>query len=184
MPVARMPTEDFSRRFGRGTMTPLRIIVAGGSLGGLFAAILLQRDGHSVRVFERSSSGLGGRGAGLVAQQDVFDILLRIGAEDATQVGVVARDRITLDRAGQIVAGQEMPQMQISWDNLYRSVRSRFTNGAYLLGRGVASATRADGSASVHLDDGTVETADLIIGADGLGSVLRPAVTGAPSPNR
>jgi 2-polyprenyl-6-methoxyphenol hydroxylase-like FAD-dependent oxidoreductase len=78
----------------------MRIAVAGGSLGGLFAAILLRQDGHEVRVFERSPHGLGGRGAGLVPQREVFDVLRLIGAEAALQIGVVARDRIFLDADG------------------------------------------------------------------------------------
>lgn len=53
-------------------MKQLRVRIIGGSLAGLFAGILLQRDGHDVKMFERSASGLAGRGAGLVGQQDLF----------------------------------------------------------------------------------------------------------------
>ncbi|TGS69831.1 2-polyprenyl-6-methoxyphenol hydroxylase, partial [Mesorhizobium sp. M8A.F.Ca.ET.181.01.1.1] len=63
-------------------MKPLKIRIAGGSLAGLFTAILLQQDGHDAKVYERSSSGLAGRGAGLVPQQDLFDVLREIGCED------------------------------------------------------------------------------------------------------
>ena len=48
----------------------LKIAIIGGSLGGLFAAVLLDRAGFDVRVFERSLTGLNGRGAGLVALRD------------------------------------------------------------------------------------------------------------------
>ncbi|MDR3462075.1 MAG: hypothetical protein P4L76_07160, partial [Beijerinckiaceae bacterium] len=50
-------------------MNPLRIGIVGGSLAGLFAGVLLGRDGHDVRIHERSRHGLGGRGAGLVARR-------------------------------------------------------------------------------------------------------------------
>ncbi len=49
-------------------MRSLKIVIAGGSLGGLFAAALLHTAGHEVTVFERSTHGLEGRGAGLVGQ--------------------------------------------------------------------------------------------------------------------
>jgi len=49
-------------------MTPLDIAIAGGTRGGLFAAILLRHDGHRARVLERSTHGLEGRGAGLVPE--------------------------------------------------------------------------------------------------------------------
>jgi 2-polyprenyl-6-methoxyphenol hydroxylase-like FAD-dependent oxidoreductase len=165
-------------------MKKLRITVAGGSLGGLFAAILLRQDGHEVRVFERSAGGLEGRGAGLVPQREVFDVLRAIGAEDAVTIGVVARDRITLDCAGGIAHRQATPQMQVSWDYLYSAVRARLGDGEYRLGRAVQSATQAEAGAVLHFTDGSDEAADLVLGADGIGSVLRRIVTGEPSPNR
>ena len=44
-----------------------RVIVMGGSLGGLTAALVLRDAGCDVRVFERSSSALQARGAGIAA---------------------------------------------------------------------------------------------------------------------
>jgi 2-polyprenyl-6-methoxyphenol hydroxylase-like FAD-dependent oxidoreductase len=165
-------------------MRKLRIAVAGGSLGGLLAAILLQQDGHDVRVFERSAGGLEGRGAGLVPQREVFDVLRRIGAEDAIKVGVVARDRITLDAAGGIAHRQAMPQMQVSWDHLYHAVRMQLPDAAYRLGRTVLGAAHSGQEAVLHFADGGSDSADLVLGADGIGSVVRQAVVGAPAPNR
>ena len=40
-----------------------RILVVGGSLGGLMAAAMLHRAGHQVQVLERSMHSLEGRGA-------------------------------------------------------------------------------------------------------------------------
>jgi 2-polyprenyl-6-methoxyphenol hydroxylase-like FAD-dependent oxidoreductase len=51
--------------------SPGKAIVVGGSVGGLFAAVLLHRAGWQVSLYERSTMGLGGKGAGLVAQPDV-----------------------------------------------------------------------------------------------------------------
>jgi 2-polyprenyl-6-methoxyphenol hydroxylase-like FAD-dependent oxidoreductase len=48
-----------------------KVIVVGGSVGGLFAAVLLQQAGWQIALYERSVLGLGGKGAGLVAQPDV-----------------------------------------------------------------------------------------------------------------
>lgn len=165
-------------------MRKLRVAIAGGSLGGLFAAILLRQDGHEVRVFERSAGGLEGRGAGLVPQREVFDILRAIGAEEVVKVGVVARDRITLDRAGGIAHRQVTPQMQLSWDYLYSAVRARLGDADYRLGRAVSHAAQAEAGAVLHFADGSSEAADLVLGADGIGSVVRPVVTAQPSLNR
>ncbi len=154
-------------------MKPLRIAIIGGSLGGLFTGILLQRDGHDVKIFERSAGGLAGRGAGLVGQHDLFRILRLIGCEHVARIGVVAHERIYLDRQGNIAETVHTPQMQISWDYLYHTVASHIKGEGYVLGRRAVEVRDADRGAEVVFADGRSEFADLVIGADGLGSVVR-----------
>ncbi|MBS7545312.1 FAD-dependent monooxygenase [Ancylobacter oerskovii] len=156
----------------------MRIIIAGGSVGGLFVSELLRRDGHDVTLLERSALGLEGRGAGLVAQSEVFDMLREAGVAHLATFGVVARERIHLDRAGAIVHRQATPQTQLSWDRLFRTFRERVPEGGYVGGRAVTGVTQEARRARVHLADGGVEEADLVIAADGLGSTLREAVAG------
>lgn len=164
-------------------MQRMRIRIVGGSLGGLFAAVLLSKDGHDVKVYERSQHGLGGRGAGLVGQRDTFAILRAAGCEHVAHVGVVSNDRIIFDRSGTIVSRVAAPQMQISWDRLYRIFRKLVPSNAYSLGKDVVSAGQDDTSAYVTFADGARETADLVIGADGVASVVRTAVNAGPSPS-
>ena len=52
---------------------------------------------HDVQIYERSSHGMEGRGAGLVAQREVLKILAEVGREDVAQAGVVDRERIFLN---------------------------------------------------------------------------------------
>src|SRR6202051_106150 len=129
-------------------MNSLKIAIAGGSLGGLFAAALLHAAGHEGTVFERSKHGLEGRGAGLVGQREIFAILRAVGCEHVARIGVVARERIFLDYGGQIVERHETPQMQISWDILFRSFRERLPDRNYLQGRGGVSASEHGGEAA------------------------------------
>lgn len=157
----------------------MRIAIAGGSLGGLFAAALLCQDGHEVSVHERSVSGLAGRGAGLVAQEDVFAILRLLGRPEVAEAGVTARDRITLDRSGSIVHRDARSQMQISWDALHRAVRKAVPDGSYHLGSEVISAETRNGAAMLRIADGGVIDADLVIGAEGIGSPVRRSMAGA-----
>lgn len=155
-------------------MKRLRIRIVGGSLAGLFAGILLQRDGHDVKIYERSLSGLAGRGAGLVGQHDLFRILRAIGCEHVARVGVVAKERIYFNRDGSVAETVRTPQMQISWDFLYSTVASHMAAESYLTGQPVTGVVEAPDAAQILFADGRREDADLVIGADGLGSVVRP----------
>jgi 2-polyprenyl-6-methoxyphenol hydroxylase-like FAD-dependent oxidoreductase len=159
-------------------MRSLKIVIAGGSLGGLFAAVLLHAAGHEVTVFERSKHGLEGRGAGLVGQREIFAILRAVGCEHVARIGVIARERIVLDQSGRIVERHETAQMQLSWDLLFQSFRERLPDRSYLQGRDVASASEHGGAAYLRFSDGNTIEADLAIGVDGVGSIVRKAVAG------
>jgi len=165
-------------------MKPLRIRIVGGSLAGLFAGVLLQHDGHDVQIYERSREGLGGRGAGLVAQNEVFRMLRLIGCEHVARIGVVAKERIYLDRDGRVAQTITTPQMQVSWDVLYETVASHLAADRYVLGRQIDSVSDGDNGAIIRFADGTSDEADLVIGADGIGSVVRKAVNPGDHANR
>ena len=162
----------------------LSIGIVGGSIGGLFAAALLHQNGHEVTVFERSREGLARRGAGLVAQQELFDLLHLVGRDDAGRVGVVAHERITLGRAGQLLSRDPSPQTQLSWDHLYSVFRDLLPAERYRLGHAVSAVRPGSTAATIEFADGHQESFDLIIGADGLGSVTRDAVAPGQTANR
>jgi len=157
-------------------MKPLRIGIIGGSMAGLFAGSLLQRDGHDVTIFERSSVGLGGRGAGLVPQQEVYSFLERVGLEYAARVGVSAFERVYLDRYGNVAETVSTPQTQISWDYLYNSVASLIDDDRYILNSNAVSVADSAEGAEIYFGDGSSINADLVIGADGLGSIVRKSL--------
>jgi glycine/D-amino acid oxidase-like deaminating enzyme len=86
-----------------------KAIVVGGSVGGLFAATLLHRAGWCVVIYERSKTGLAGKGAGLVAQMDVTRILsgTNKGTLCAGKAGEVLWMRVPRDEG---VAGHVGPE--------------------------------------------------------------------------
>jgi 2-polyprenyl-6-methoxyphenol hydroxylase-like FAD-dependent oxidoreductase len=151
-------------------------IIVGGSVGGLFIGTLLQRQGWKVEIYERSSSGLAGKGAGFVPQQEVAEILREIHREDVLQTGVVANERIFLDRNGEIQGLVKTPQAQMSWDLLYQAWRDQIPSQYYHLSSGVVLVSTTQDFAEVQLSDRSIHREDLVIGADGIGSVVRPAV--------
>jgi 2-polyprenyl-6-methoxyphenol hydroxylase-like FAD-dependent oxidoreductase len=164
-------------------MARLRLRIVGGSLAGLFVATLLKREGHDVRIYERSVGGLDGRGAGLLGKKETFAILRAAGCEHVARVGVVARERVTFNETGAIVDRSMVPQSQLSWDYLYRTFRAFIADDDYVLGRHVNGVRQDDHAAYLSFKDGGEEPADIVIGADGTASVVRNAVNSRPSPS-
>ncbi|WP_263411423.1 FAD binding domain-containing protein [Terriglobus tenax] len=159
-----------------------KAIVVGGSVGGLFVGGLLRRAGWEIAIYERSPTGLAGKGAGLVPQQEVAEILREIQRPDVLRTGVVAEERIFLERSGQVIGALKTPQAQISWDLLFTAFRSEVPDACYHLGKPVVRVETDEEQARVVFADGSEDIADLVIGADGIGSVVRQAVAPGTEP--
>lgn len=98
--------------------------------------------------------------------------------------GVEARERITLDRRGDVLHRDPTPQTQLSWDYLYEGLRTLLPADRYLLGAAVTEVRPMGHGAAALLEDGRELEFDLIVGADGLNSVVRSAVAPGQSANR
>jgi 2-polyprenyl-6-methoxyphenol hydroxylase-like FAD-dependent oxidoreductase len=149
-----------------------RAIIIGGSMSGLLAALLLQRRGWEVAVFERVASELSGRGAGIVAQAELIERLrgLRL---DTTDLGVPVTVRRIWDVSGRIVGELECPQILTAWERVYRVLRDAFPPEHYHRGKGLTAFEQTGGSVVAHFSDGSREEGDLLVGADGLRSTVR-----------
>lgn len=155
-----------------------RVIIAGGSIAGLFAGALLRQQGFAVDVFERSGETLASRGAGIASHPELFETLEQVGATPAESLGddslgVEIVGRIVLDRDGAAIGEHPLPQIMLSWDRLYRVLRAVFPDDHYHAGRAIESFAQEDDGVRVHLADGSRERADWLIGADGIRSTVR-----------
>jgi 2,6-dihydroxypyridine 3-monooxygenase len=149
------------------------VVVAGGSLGGLTAALVLRDAGCDVRVFERSSSALQARGAGIAALDVTLRYLTERGGcrpEDVCS----STGWIRFLRADGSVEHEQRHRYRFSsWNTIYRSLLPLFDSRRYLLGREVVSFGPYDRGVGVTLGDGSRTDADLLVCADGVGSAAR-----------
>lgn len=150
-----------------------RLIIVGGSLGGLFAANILHRAGHDVVVLEKSVDSLDGRGAGIVTHAPLVTALQRAGATVDERFGVAVTSRVALDASGNCSAHLALPQVLTSWSRLYQMLREVLPAACHHAGTTVAQVHEDDDRVHAHCHDGRVFSGDLLIASDGLRSVIR-----------
>ncbi|MFM0026906.1 FAD binding domain-containing protein [Paraburkholderia madseniana] len=151
----------------------LKAIIVGGSLGGLFAANLLVRNGWDVDIFERVPEELAGRGAGIVTHPELFDAMTAAGIAIDDSIGVKVQSRVTFAQSGAVLSERELPQTLTAWGKMYHVLRAALPDVHYHAGGTVVSVEDGADQASVSLSDGTVWRADLVIAADGFKSAIR-----------
>ncbi|WBP86138.1 3-hydroxybenzoate 6-monooxygenase [Kitasatospora cathayae] len=174
----------------------VRIIVAGGGIGGLAAALSAARQGHDVVVLERRRA-FEELGAGIQLAPNAFSSLdhLGVGADVRAKAVFIDELRFMDGTSGSCVAS--MP--------LTEAYRDRFRNPYAVVHRGdlyepLLRACRAEDrvelvtNASVTgyrqdatgvealLADGTTVTGDVLIGADGIRSAIRAQLVGDGEP--
>lgn len=154
-------------------MARQRVLIVGGSVGGLFAAHLLRARGWDVAVFERSGGALADRGASIGTRQELFDILAGIGIELDPSAGVAVTSRICLDRGGTVVAELPVRSINSAWDRIYRPLRDAMPDVLYRAATRVERIEQDGEGITVFLADGMRESGALLIAADGINSTIR-----------
>ncbi|MGA8515574.1 MAG: FAD-dependent monooxygenase [Burkholderiaceae bacterium] len=150
-----------------------RILVIGGSLGGLMAAHMLLRAGHDVQVLEKAASSLAGRGAGIVTHQPLMAALERCGLTVDASLGVAVTERVVLAKDGAVVEHAYISQVLTSWSRLYAMLSAALDAQRMHFGASVARVEQSPTGVQVQCEDGRGFAADLVVAADGIRSTVR-----------
>ena len=162
-----------------------RVAVAGGSLGGLTAALVLRDAGCDVRVFERSSAALQARGAGIAALDTTLRYLVDAGRVPGHDVCSATGWIRFLNRDGSLRHEQRHRYRFSSWNTIYRSLLRAARRRAVPAGHGGDGVRRAARHGQVTLGPGEHASqrveCDLLVCADGL-ELGRPGARCCPRP--
>lgn len=148
-------------------------LIIGGSVGGLITAILLRSIGWRVTVFERSTGSLAGRGAGLGISEDLLEILRRVGARVDQATGVLIHSYDWVDPTGQTRFAHKRPSFASAWTRIYQPLRDLVADDIYRAGMTLDRVEQTDAQVTAVFTDGSRESGDLLVGADGVTSTVR-----------
>lgn len=159
-----------------------RAIIIGGSMAGLTAALHLQRRGWEVAVYERSTTPLSGRGAGIMTHPELRAGVAALGLDASREFGVPIEGRSALGRDGRLLGEIPYPQISTSWNRLFQILRGAFGDGAYHLGKDLVAFEDDGARVIARFADGSSTQGDLLIGADGFRSAVRARLLPAVQP--
>jgi salicylate hydroxylase len=172
------------------------IAIVGAGLGGLTAAAALLQRGHRVRVYEQAAA-LGELGAGIQMSANAVKVLDSLGLRAALEPSAVRPEAFEFRRfdSGDLLhriplgAAHERrhgaPYFQIHRSDLHvalqRAVQALDAQAVTLNAR-VVSIDEGKGGATLKFDALPPQQAELVIGADGIKSVVRRHVIGDDHP--
>jgi salicylate hydroxylase len=169
-----------------------RVAIIGGGIGGLTAANALRRAGVEVSVFEAAGE-LKEIGAGVALHANAMRVLRFIGVEDAVRKIAgktdysVTRDGITGRVISRTSRAKHVELQGIGPATVHRAdlldvLAAALPAGIASLSKRCVSVESGESSAMARFADGTEVEADVIIGADGIHSVVRTSLFGPDAP--
>jgi len=172
----------------------MRIIVAGGGVAGAATALAFRRIGAEVVVYEAYTDPAGDVGSFLSLAANGLRGLELLGCLGAVQEAGIDVPRQRMWSAGGMLLGDvargrrpadALHSVTLMRGRLVETLREAAADAGveFHFGERVTGASQDPGGVSVAFSSGRKDTADLVVAADGIWSVLREVVdAGAPRP--
>jgi 2-polyprenyl-6-methoxyphenol hydroxylase-like FAD-dependent oxidoreductase len=160
----------------------VRVIVVGAGIAGLSAAIALRKTGNEVVVLERAPR-IDPVGAGITLFANALRALDRLGVGEAIAVRGAAATRsaiLTWEGRELTRVPSDLLEGTIALHRADLQAELAAAAGEVRLGVEVTVVEQSDDAVVAVAADGREEQGDLLVGADGLGSVVRRAIADVP----
>ena len=174
----------------------MKIAIVGGGIGGLTAALALSQNAHDITVLERSA-GIREIGAGVHISPNAGRLLHSLGLGAAYSEISVNPHRVVLrrweddsiiratDLDESFLSQHQVPLANVARNELVEILGSAVAaraNVTLKFSTHVVKVEPGDSSSDVIFADGSSQSFDIVIGADGIHSVVRPCVGGIDKP--
>jgi salicylate hydroxylase len=172
-------------------MSELRVAIVGGGIGGLVLALALRERGIGFEVYEQADE-LREIGAAVALSANGTRELRRLGLVDQVEAVSVIPSALVIRRwdTGEIIADHPIgrdgtyeatfgaPYYGVHRVALLQALADRLAGDGLNLGRRCVGVEERRSGAELRFADGTSAPADVVVGADGVHSVIRPHVGG------
>jgi salicylate hydroxylase len=170
-----------------------RIAIVGGGIGGLSAALALERRGAETIVCEQAEA-LSEIGAGLNLTPNAVKALRALGIENEVQAIAAETDFLNIRswKSGRYISRTKRgdfrqkfgaPNLSVHRADLLDTLAKALKTTQFRFNARCVGVESNEQSAAVHLADGSTIEADIVVGADGIHSVVRTALFGADAPH-
>jgi 2,6-dihydroxypyridine 3-monooxygenase len=150
-----------------------RVAIAGGSLAGLTAALLLRDAGCEVDVYERSAGPLHSFGAGVIMHASTSRYFVERTDIPLEDLSIPARTLQYLRRDGSREHSRPIDYRLTSWNSIYRGLLTTFGRERYHQGHALVGFDQDADGVDVRFASGHTARCDLLVCADGVQSTGR-----------
>jgi len=163
-------------------------LILGAGIGGLAAGIALRRAGWDVRIYERRSS-IHELGFGLLLAQNAISALSELGIAESVIGRTAPGDGVEVRQLnGRVIRrfnGQLLgPAVVALRRDLHEALLNAVGRDALRLDSEVVAVNNHQGHVTLRLANGKIDSGAVLIGADGVGSIVRKQLHPNETPPR
>ncbi|MDH5655522.1 MAG: FAD-dependent monooxygenase [Spirochaetia bacterium] len=163
----------------------MKVSIVGGGIGGLTAALSLQKKGINVNLFEASDT-LRAAGSGIWMSSNAVKVMEYLGFAPAFQkTGIEMKTVSVEDENGRILSKISMDAVKkkhryaihsVKRQSLHNLLSSQIDSSRIHTGKKLTGLSQNDETVNLSFSDGSSDQCSILIGADGIRSAVRESV--------